>query len=229
MSSCRRRSDTLLVYDGVSTRSIHAKGMDVALYFALALGCLRYRLTSCYNVTILVTIEQKYMSTNSRFAVAIHTLAFLAFLEQRQAEPVSSDVVAQSVNTNPVVIRRLLGTLRDAKLVTSQPGSGGGWRLMRSAGDISLCEIYAAVKEGPLFAQPPRSPDPHCMIGRHVQQALGGFLEAAEQTMQQSLAQVTVADVVHEITSVLSAGCAGQENVSVQDQHPFVLPVLRSS
>jgi Rrf2 family protein len=155
------------------------------------------------------------MSTNSRFAVAIHTLAFLAFAEQRRAEPVSSDAIAQSVTTNPVVIRRLLGTLRDAGLVTSQPGSGGGWRLLRSAGEISLCEIYAAVKEGPLFAPPPRSPDPHCMVGRSVQHALGGFLQAAEHAMERSLAEMTVADVMREIVTTFGEGCA--------DHHELVL------
>ncbi len=168
------------------------------------------------------------MSTNSRFAVAIHTLAFLANSEQRQAEPVSSDAIAQSVNTNPVVIRRLLGTLRDAKLVTSQPGSGGGWRLLRSADEISLCEIYGAVKEGPLFAHPPRAPDPHCMVGRNVQHALGGFLEAAEQAMEQSLAEMTVADVMREIVKTFGEGCADNHHqvTSLNEQHIAALPIL---
>ncbi len=166
------------------------------------------------------------MSTNSRFAVAIHTLAFLAFSEQRQAEPVSSDAIAQSVNTNPVVIRRLLGTLRDAKLVTSQPGSGGGWRLLRGADEISLCEIYGAVKEGPLFPQPPRSPDPHCMVGRNVQHALGGFLEAAEHAMERSLAEMTVADVMREIAKTFGEGCAGNHHMisPLNEQHIAALP-----
>jgi len=171
------------------------------------------------------------MSTNSRFAVAIHTLAFLAFSEQRQVEPVSSDVIAQSVNTNPVVIRRLLGVLRDAKLVTSQPGSGGGWRLLRSADAISLCEIYGAVKEGPLFAQPPRSPDPHCMVGRNVQHALGGFLNTAEHAMEHALAKMTVADVVQEIVKTFGASCAGhQPSIASLDEHQLaVLPTLQSN
>ncbi len=177
---------------------------------------------------MIVTDTRNLMSTNSRFAVAIHTLAFLAFAEQRQAEPVSSDTIAQSVNTHPVVIRRLLGTLRDAGLVTSQPGSGGGWRLLRSADAISLCEIYAVIKEGPLFAQPPRSPDPHCMVGRNVQHALGGFLEAAEQTMEQSLAKVTVADVVREIAKTFDHACAGHHAISsFDDWQPVALPKLQ--
>lgn len=181
-------------------------------------------------VTMIVTDIRNLMSTNSRFAVAIHTLAFLAFAEQRQAEPVSSDVIAQSVNTNPVVIRRLLGTLRDAKLVTSQPGSGGGWRLLRSADQISLCEVYGAVKEGPLFAQPPRSPDPQCMVGRNVQHVLGGFLEAAEHAMERSLSEMTVAQVMQEIAKTFSDGCAGHQHPVVSLDHQLAsLPTIQSS
>jgi Rrf2 family protein len=166
------------------------------------------------------------MSANSRFAVAIHTLAFLAFAERAHPEHISSEVIAGSVNTNPVVIRRLLGTLRHANLVMSQPGSGGGWRLTRRADEINLRDVYQAVKEGPLFASPPRSPDPHCMVGRNVQHAIDTFFADAETALEQSLAQATVADVVQRIASSLGDTCEAryEGGPSMHDNSQFALP-----
>jgi len=61
---------------------------------------------------------------NCRFTVAIHVLCLLAALHPK---PVTSEFIAGSVNTNPVVIRRILAALRRAGLVKSQPGVSGGW------------------------------------------------------------------------------------------------------
>ncbi|HEY4389291.1 MAG TPA: Rrf2 family transcriptional regulator, partial [Ktedonobacteraceae bacterium] len=76
--------------------------------------------------TKLVTNRRKervfLISTNSQFAVAIHTLTLIA---QAGDEPITSEYIAGSVNTNPVFIRRILGLLSRAGLVASQPGVGG--------------------------------------------------------------------------------------------------------
>jgi len=91
------------------------------------------------------------MGTSSRFAVAVHTLAYIA-IRSSASLAITSEMIAKSVNTHPVVIRRILGTLRAAHLVRSQPGNGGGWTLAKKASAISLCEIYGAVELEPLFA-----------------------------------------------------------------------------
>ncbi|HEX8852924.1 MAG TPA: Rrf2 family transcriptional regulator, partial [Pyrinomonadaceae bacterium] len=82
------------------------------------------------------------MSANSRFAVAVHALTLLAWAGE---EPVKSEYLACSVNTNPVVIRRILCALARAGLVTSQTGASGGSRLARPAAEITLREVYRAV------------------------------------------------------------------------------------
>ncbi len=75
------------------------------------------------------------VTPNSRLSVAVHILALLAL---NKGQPLTSDYIARSVNTNPVVIRRLLGRLRRIGLVRSQGGIGGGWDLVRGADLISL-------------------------------------------------------------------------------------------
>jgi Rrf2 family protein len=103
------------------------------------------------------------MHTSSRFAVAVHTLVYLAS-RNNDTDSITSDMIAQSVNTNPVVIRRILGTLRESNLVTSQSGASGGWYLKRKPDTISLCEIYRALESEPLFAMPPRPGNISCEI-----------------------------------------------------------------
>ena len=91
---------------------------------------------------------------NSRFAIAVHVLTFLALAGD---EPTTSEYIAGSVNTNPVVIRRILSALRQAGLVTAQPGIGGGSSLARPAAEITLADVYRATEERDLFALHPRS------------------------------------------------------------------------
>ena len=144
------------------------------------------------------------MQANSRFAVAIHVLA-LARVARAGALglPVTSEQMAESVNTNPVVIRRILGALREAGLVASQPGPGGGWRLLRRPDDISLRDVYRAVEAEPLFALPRREPNAGCAIGKQLPAVLEGWFRAAEAALEDRLGQVTLADV---IASVLASG-----------------------
>src|SRR5690606_27695475 len=75
-------------------------------------------------------------STNTRFAVAVHVLTYLAGVAGER--PVSSDELAASANVNPVHVRRVLGPLRAAGMVRSRPGVNGGWELGHPAADITL-------------------------------------------------------------------------------------------
>lgn len=138
--------------------------------------------------------------------MAVHVLAFLAW---RRGEAVTSERIAGSVNTNPVVVRRIVGALRNAGLVTVQPGVGGGAQLARHPEAITLREVFAAVEEGKeLFSVHPH-PCGHCGIGGNIRQVLGGVFSRASDAMQGVLAAVSVADVLRE---VMEAGevCAGE-------------------
>jgi Rrf2 family protein len=136
------------------------------------------------------------MSTNTRFAVAIHILTLLA---QSRNEPVTSESIAGSVNTNPVVIRRALGALRTAGLVASQGGNGGGWWLVADPEAVTLRTVYLAVEDEALFPLHHRPPNPSCPVGRHIQQALAAHFAAATRAMEDELARTSVADVLHEV------------------------------
>jgi Rrf2 family protein len=133
------------------------------------------------------------MPQSSRFVVATHVLTLLAY---GKGDAMTSECIAGSVNTNAVVVRRILAMLARAGLVATQEGAGGGVRLARSAADIDLRAVYAAVKADPLFALHPRDPNPLCPVGRTIQAALSPALDAAEEAMVGALAKTTVADLV---------------------------------
>ncbi len=134
--------------------------------------------------------------TNSRFTVAIHILTLLSL---KGDEPVTSEALAASVNTNPVVIRRVLGMLRRHYLVTSQGGNGGGWRLVGDPEAITLRDVYRIMEDETLFAFHHQTPNPACLVGRNIQHALIGRYTTAQRAMEEELAHTTVADVLHDV------------------------------
>jgi Rrf2 family protein len=137
------------------------------------------------------------MHTNQQFAVSVHILTILSAYPD---QPVTSETIAKSVDTNPVVIRRVLGHLRKHGLVDSRPGASGGWRLQRPAGYISLGEVYRAVNhEGVLATH--THPNLECPIGNKIRGALEPVFGAAQSALVTALEQFTVADMLAKVTS----------------------------
>jgi Rrf2 family protein len=140
---------------------------------------------------------------SSRFAVAVHVLALHATCGDR---PLTSGFVARSVNTNPVVVRRLMGRLRRAGLVSVKPGPGGGSRLARQPARVRLAEVYRAVEDEGLLAMHRHGPNPRCPVGARIQEALAGIFDAAEAGFVKALEGRTLADVLARIASAPAPG-----------------------
>jgi Rrf2 family protein len=133
---------------------------------------------------------------NSRYTVALHILSILGMgLEGA----ITSDYIAQSVNTNSVVIRRILGTLRQAGMVISRSGVGGGVELNRSPENITLLDVYRLFKQDDLFPMHSNPPNQLCPCGSNIQAVLRAVYDDAETAMEAVLEQKTLADTVAEI------------------------------
>jgi Rrf2 family protein len=132
------------------------------------------------------------MAANSQFSMAVHVLMMLA---RSREENVKSDYIARSVNTNPVVIRRLLGQLGHAKLVVSQTGASGGTRLARCPKEIDLAEVYRAVSCGEVFALHGKAPNPDCPVGRNIEAVLCNLQKEIDRTIGDKLSQYTLQSV----------------------------------
>ena len=138
------------------------------------------------------------MSVNSRMSVAIHVLSFLISARRKGRDPVTSDRIAHSVNTNPVVIRRILGLLLAGGMVRSHRGANAGGTLARKAGAITLLDVYKAVEEGPLFRLHASPPNPRCPVGRGIQPALRKVYGPLEEQLRRELAETTVERVLDD-------------------------------
>jgi len=133
---------------------------------------------------------------NCQFTVAIHVLCLLA---AQHPQPLTSEFIAGSVNTNPVVIRRIMAVLRKAGLVNSQPGVSGGWGLLVKPETINLGKIYQLIRPGTVFAMHSRQPNPRCPVGKSIQRGLGSHYQRAQQAMEAELARSSVADVLQDV------------------------------
>lgn len=142
------------------------------------------------------------MAANSQFSMAVHILTMLA---RSEGENVKSECLAGSVNTNAVVIRRLLSQLGQANLVTSQTGAAGGTRLARRPDDIRLADIYNAVSCGEVFALHPKGANKDCPVGRNIEAVLCNLQKEIDRTVGEKLAQYTLGDVLSKIDTAMAA------------------------
>ncbi|WP_248928464.1 Rrf2 family transcriptional regulator [Paenibacillus hamazuiensis] len=151
------------------------------------------------NYIGIVERGERYVAVVSRYSIALHILAWIAEMTKDRDEFVASDRIAASVNTSPVFIRRILGSLGKARLVIVQHGgTGAGWKLARNPDSITLLEVYEAVVQKPLFELHHSTPNSGCIIGKGIQPALNPIYSSAEEAMKRQLAQVTIADLLEE-------------------------------
>jgi len=133
----------------------------------------------------------------------------LAVLAYKEGDRVTSAFLAGSVNTNPVIIRRLLLSLQRARLVDTCKGAGSGSRLNRSPGRINLADIYRAVEEAEPFASPARKPNNACPVGHGIRRELDRIFASAQKAMERDLEKTSLADVIHAV----KASCASKKAV----------------
>jgi Rrf2 family protein len=140
------------------------------------------------------------MRNDTRLSGILHVLLHLAQTER----PMTSDTLANYMNTNAVVVRRTMSGLRDAGLVRSEKGHGGGWTLARKLSEITLADVYAALGAPTLFAIGNRNDNPDCLVEKAVNSALGETLREAEAMVAARLANISLADIAADFAGRIS-------------------------
>ncbi len=143
------------------------------------------------------------MSDSQRFPVAAHALAYLAHkgaYEAGQALP--SAVLAASVPTNPVVIRRVTALLAKAGLIATRPGASGGSWLLKRPEEIGLDTVLKAVNGCAHLGSAPAGAK-GCPIGEHIPRQVGKVLTLADQAASEALSKITIADLLAERSDAL--------------------------
>ncbi|MDE2445949.1 MAG: Rrf2 family transcriptional regulator [Alphaproteobacteria bacterium] len=137
------------------------------------------------------------MLSSSRFIVAVHVLSLLA--RNAGKGPMCSSAIAESVGTNPVVIRRMMSELEKASLVTSTAGRSGGFELSRGACDISLACVYAAVENDEVFRMHKVNPEADCPVACQLGKILAPRLKEAELALTRSLSGTKLSEVARAL------------------------------
>ena len=142
------------------------------------------------------------MQITSRFTIALHLFACVeAFRNERK---VTSDFLAGSINTNPVIIRKILTQLKSAGLIRVLRGTGG-IELTREPSAITFYDVYQAiepVENGDLFHFH-EAPNPQCPVGRNIHALLDDKLQAIQNAMEEKMREYTLADLQTGIRELL--------------------------
>ena len=142
------------------------------------------------------------MQISSRFTVALHILSCVDTFKDEYK--VTSDFLASSINTNPVIIRRILGQLKSAGLIEVARGTGG-ITPTRPLSEITFYDVYKAVdpiEDGKLFHFH-ENPNPECPVGRNIHKLLNEKLDAIQQAMEEEMQKYTIEDLHKGMENIL--------------------------
>ena len=141
------------------------------------------------------------MRRDSRLSGVLHVLLHMA----EDHGPVTSEMLAKAMGTNPVVVRRIMAGLRDDGYVRSEKGHGGGWVLARDLAGITLRDVYEALGRPALFAMGHRTEQPGCLVEQAVNAALDSAFSDAEALLLSRLGDVTLAHLSADFHTRLAA------------------------
>ena len=128
------------------------------------------------------------MSKDTRLARVAHVLVHMSF----NAGTATSETIAAMLDTNPVVVRRIMGALREGGYVSSERGPKGGWQLERPLHEITFLNIYKAFEPGSPFTIATSDDHPKCVVERSANRALSLALSEAAARFEQALAKITL-------------------------------------
>jgi DNA-binding IscR family transcriptional regulator len=131
------------------------------------------------------------MKTDGRLARMLHVLVHMALLGGKE----TSERIAEMLNTNPVVVRRTLGALRDHGIVASEGGRGGGWKMAKSLEEITVLDVLRALDDGPILPAAISRDHPSCPVER----ASNAVLTAAHAAAEARLVEIYGATPLSEI------------------------------
>ena len=155
------------------------------------------------------------MKRDSRLSGVLHVLLHMA----ERNGPMTSETLARAMDTNPVVIRRIMAGLRDQGYVRSEKGHGGGWTLTCDLNQITLAEIWRAVGEPALIALTHRHESPGCLVEQVVNQALDTASREAEALLIARLGEVTLAELSKDFHQHFSAHRSAAHDCLPEDPH----------
>ena len=144
------------------------------------------------------------MQITSKFTAAVHILTCIEVFGGEMR--VTSDFLSGSTGVNAVIVRNVLGQLREAGIVETRQGSGGT-HLAKPLNEITLYDVYMAVEcvdnEEGLFHFH-ENPNAKCPVGRNIHKVMDDRLSAVQTAMENELKSVTLAEIVDDTKKIIS-------------------------
>lgn len=131
------------------------------------------------------------MNRDTRLSDVLHVLLHM----DQAGKPLTSEVLARSMGTNPAVFRRTMAGLRDAGFVRSGKGHGGGWQLARPLRQITLLAVYKALGRPSLFAIGNRSRHPDCLVEKNVNAVMSDTMAEAQALFAKRFSEITLDEI----------------------------------
>jgi len=135
------------------------------------------------------------MRVSTRFSDSIHILAYIDIYQNTK---LSSEAIASSIETSPVVVRRLMGILRESGLIETKKGSAEP-KLAKSTNEITLLDVYLAVEGDKQLFTLDTSTNPDCIVGGNIQKVLGSYYEDAKMAALRKFNNVSLQDIIETI------------------------------
>lgn len=150
------------------------------------------------------------MRVSKRYPLAVHCLLFVAVLSPNKR--VTSALVAESTESNPVTVRNIFLDLSEKGLLAASAGKNGGVRLAREPEDINLWDIYQAVETNnveEIFKL--HETDSDCPVAKNFYRILYPHMVSAVDAMKESMEQVTLETLIDELKCLLKSMDTGKE------------------
>jgi DNA-binding IscR family transcriptional regulator len=144
----------------------------------------------------------KLKQISSRFSIAVHVMSMIALSPSTS----TGDFIASSVNSNPVIIRKIIGQLKKAGFIQVRAGVGGA-SLLKDVDAITLLDIYRAVEaadHGSLFKFH-KNPSANCSVGRNIEDVLQPEMEQAQAALERRLSEVSLKQIVFQLQQRMSS------------------------
>jgi DNA-binding IscR family transcriptional regulator len=140
------------------------------------------------------------VAATSTFTLAVHALCWMEQAARQRESPLTSERIADSLASQPALVRRILAPLREAGIVVTGRGPGSGWALAIPAQELTLDRVRAALGGEAIFALHPHEPKDTCVVGHGIRPVLSSVYASVDRAIAAELARHSIADV---LTSVL--------------------------
>lgn len=138
------------------------------------------------------------MKNSIQFSDTVHIISYIAIFQN--TDRLSSKDIAESVQTNPTNVRKIMGNLRNAGLIKTTNGRAQP-AVAKDVNEISFYDIYQSLDNKELF-QVDTNTEPKCVVGGNIQEILQDDYALLQTTVEEKMKQISLGTVLHRLATI---------------------------